>query len=70
MPGPPAVFQFRNLETDIGCELCRSIVQAGNRTAWWSRRGWRMSTGGPSQPIGLGRSMSSPAAESTSIAAT
>jgi hypothetical protein len=53
--GPPAVFQFRNLETDIGCELSRSIVQAGTKTAWWSRRGWRMSTGGPSQGIGTNR---------------
>ena len=53
--GPPAVFQFRTLETDIGCELSRSVVQAGVRTAWWSRRGWRMSTGGPSEPIGLGK---------------
>lgn len=53
--GPPAVFQFRNLEVDVGCELSRSIVQAGVKTAWWSRRGFRMSTGGPSEPIGLGK---------------
>jgi hypothetical protein len=53
--GPPAVFQFRNLETDIGCELSRSVVQAGTKTAWWSRRGWRMSSGGPSQGIGVGK---------------
>lgn len=53
--GPPSIWQFRTLETDIGCEIPRSVVQAGDRTAWWSRRGWRMSAGGPSQPIGLGK---------------
>jgi hypothetical protein len=53
--GPPYIWQFRTLETDIGCEIPRSVVQAGSRTAWWSRRGWRISDGGPSQPIGLGK---------------
>jgi hypothetical protein len=53
--GPPTIWQFRTLETDIGCEIPRSIVQAGDKTFWWSRRGWRMSNGGPSQPIGLGK---------------
>lgn len=53
--GPPSIWQFRTLETDIGCELAKSVVQAGDRTFWWSRRGWRMSNGGPSVPIGLGK---------------
>lgn len=53
--GPPAIWQFRTLETDIGCELARSVVQAGDKVFWWSRRGWRMSQGGPSRPIGLGK---------------
>jgi hypothetical protein len=53
--GPPIPFRFETLETDIGCELSRSVVKVGDKVFWWSRRGWRMSTGGPSEPIGVGK---------------
>jgi hypothetical protein len=53
--GPPNIWQFSNLEVDIGCEVPRSVVQAGNMVFWYSKRGWRMSTGGPSTAIGHGK---------------
>jgi hypothetical protein len=51
--GPPLVFQFTTVETDVGCEIPRSLAQVGTTAIWYSARGWRMSTGGPSQSIGL-----------------
>lgn len=51
--GPPIPFRFETLETGVGCELARSIIKAGDNAYWWSKRGWRVSNGGPSQPIGV-----------------
>jgi hypothetical protein len=53
--GLPTVWQFATLETDIGCDIPRSVVQVGATTYWHSRRGWRASDGGPSVPIGHGK---------------
>jgi hypothetical protein len=53
--GPPSIWQFSNLETDIGTLAPRSVVKAGNMVFWLSPRGWRMSQGGPSSPIGHGK---------------
>src|SRR3954452_20724331 len=53
--GLPTVWQFATLETDIGCDIPRSVVQVGATTYWHSRRGWRASSGGPSEPIGHGK---------------
>jgi len=53
--GLPSVWQFSTLETDIGCSVPGSVVKAGDVTYWYSRRGWRASSGGPSQPIGHGK---------------
>jgi hypothetical protein len=47
-------FTFSTIETEVGCELANTAVRVGDRTIWWSSRGWRGSSGGPSEPIGAG----------------
>jgi hypothetical protein len=53
--GPDIIFKFTTIETNVGCEIPQSVVRTGNMTFWWSQRGWRMSTGEVSTPIGLGQ---------------
>lgn len=52
--GPPDIFQFRTLETDVGIEYPGSLAWSSGRGFWWSRSGFRFSNGGPSQAIGFG----------------
>jgi hypothetical protein len=52
--GSDVGFTFSTIETEVGCELANTAVRVGDRTIWWSSRGWRGSTGGPSQPIAAG----------------
>jgi hypothetical protein len=53
--GPDAgIFQFATIETNTGCELPKTVVRIGDTTYWWSKRGWRASNGGPSQPVAAG----------------
>ncbi len=53
--GPDAIWAFRTLEVEIGCQYPATLVRAGDRALWWSAVGWRMSTGGPSVAIGYGK---------------
>lgn len=54
--GPPERMAFRVLEEDVGgCDVPGSVLKVGNRSIWLGQHGWRMSQGGPSVPIGLGR---------------
>jgi hypothetical protein len=53
--GPPNVFEFRTLETDVGLEYPGSLASSSGRAYWWSKSGFRFSGGGPSQAIGYGQ---------------
>jgi hypothetical protein len=49
-----AIFTFQTVETEVGCDIPNSAVRVGEVSIWHSRRGWRESKGGVSEPIGLG----------------
>lgn len=53
--GAPEVWSFRTVDADVGCDWPGSAVKLGGRFIWHSRRGWRGSTGGPSESIGYGK---------------
>jgi hypothetical protein len=53
--GPPDLFKFATIETGFGLAWRNTLLKIGERAVWWSKRGWRISAGGPSEPIGLGK---------------
>jgi hypothetical protein len=54
--GPPERMANRVLEEGVsGCDVPGSVIKAGSRSIWLGSHGWRMTTGGPTAPIGLGR---------------
>ena len=53
--GPDVIFKFFTIETDTGCEISESIIRTDNRTFWWSKRGFRVSSGDVSIDIGTGQ---------------
>lgn len=50
--GPDLIFSFTPLEREVGCDIPNSIIRVDDINIWHSSRGWRLSTGGPSIPIG------------------
>ena len=50
--GAPDVFKIKTIEVEIGCEYPKTVIRSGDKLVWWSKKGWRMSSGGPS--IGIG----------------
>lgn len=53
--GAPAVWQVSTLETDVGCYFAKSVISVSGVHYWYSTKGWRKSSGGPSAPIGVGK---------------
>lgn len=50
--GPPDIFRISTLENNIGCDIPQTVIRSGDKVIWWSRVGWRISSGGPSSAIG------------------
>lgn len=50
--GAPDIFKITTLENNIGCEFANTVIRSGDKVVWWSKLGWRMSSGGPSVAIG------------------
>ena len=53
--GPDIIFKFTTIETNVGCDIPNSVVRTGDQTFFWSNRGWRVTNGGVSQAIGVGK---------------
>lgn len=52
--GQDITFKITPLERDVGCEIPNSIARFGDMTIFYSKRGWRATTGESSYPIGEG----------------
>lgn len=52
--GPPGVFQFTNIDLEVGCLHSRSIIQVGAVTFWLSSRGFRTYGGGAQGSAAIG----------------
>lgn len=53
--GGDIIFKFTTLENDVGCDIPNSVIRTDARTYWHSKRGFRMSSGDVSEPIGRGQ---------------